>query len=143
MEGVTAWFSERDDGQIDAHLPEEWRVFNEALGDSISTLPPRGEPGPSPSTYWIDKALSGAELALEHGTLTPFTWGNITYLRLNEGREVVAGFDFDPDEDEAEVMPVSDFVALLQEWRSRVVAARALVPRNDEPPETYRRNPIH
>jgi len=58
---------QREDGQVDAHLPDTWIVFNEVLSDSISSLPPRGGDGVGPSTYWIDKAMRGVELALEHG----------------------------------------------------------------------------
>jgi hypothetical protein len=33
-------FTVRGDGQVDASLGDGWRLFDEALGDSISSLPP-------------------------------------------------------------------------------------------------------
>lgn len=33
-------FSAREDGQVDAHLVGNWRLFQDALDDSISSLPP-------------------------------------------------------------------------------------------------------
>src|SRR5437899_1886023 len=47
----------RDDGTVDARLGPEWPIFNEALADSISSLPPRGSAEKRLSTYWIDKTL--------------------------------------------------------------------------------------
>lgn len=132
-------FATRGDGQIDAHLGDPWTVFDHALGDAISSLPPRGATGSGPSTYWIDVAEKGARWASTAGDTRPFIWGNVTYLRF-EGRDVIAAYEFDPDENDAESMPLDDFLGLLAEWRKRVLAAgsRSMT----EFPETYRRNPI-
>lgn len=131
-------FTVRDDGQVDAALIGDWDLFNEALGDSISSLPPRGAAGAGPSTYWIDVARQGALRAREANDDRPFTGGNITLLRMTGGR-VEARYDF-ADEDEAgQFMDFDDFVSLLAEWRMRVEARAGT---SDSPlPETYRRNP--
>jgi len=50
-------FSVRDDGQVDVHLGPEWPIFNVALNDSISSLPPRGWTGNGPSTYWTGSTM--------------------------------------------------------------------------------------
>jgi hypothetical protein len=130
-------FSLRDDGQVDAHLGEAWRIFQDALDDSISSLPPRGALGNGPSTYWVDRAEEGARNAQRDGNERPFTSGNITLLRV-VGDDVVATYDFSEDEP-SQAMPLDDFLAVLDEWRSRIIesAVRATAPL----PETYRRNP--
>lgn len=130
-------FTRRGDGQIDAKV-EGYDLFNEALADSISSLPPRGAEGCGPSTYWIDVALEGARKSAATGDSRPFTAGNITYLRV-DGNNVVAAVDYHEDEEHAERMPIATFTALLTQWRSLVVesqkdAAEVL-------PATYRRNP--
>ncbi len=107
-------FSERPDGQIDASLGPDWPVFNEALSDSVSSLPPRGAEGAGLSTYWIDVAADGARRAAEHGVEQPFVAGNVTYLRV-VGDRVVAGNDFDPDEAEAQS---SRWPTFLTSWPS-------------------------
>ena len=131
-------FSVRDDGQIDAELAGDWPVFNEALSDSISSLPPRGKRGRGPSTYWIDVADRRARLASERNDERPFTWGNITQLRVMGGR-VLASFDYDEPSDDDEAIGLEDFLALLATWRERVVAS----PSRTKFPETYRRNPMN
>ena len=131
-------FSVRDDLQVDAHLGPEWPVFDHALGDSISSLPPRGAPGNGPSTYWIDQAQEGAVKAHRAEDTKPFLWGNITVLHV-ECDTVVAKYDYDEDDEPGEALPLEDFLELLAEWRTRVQdsAASATEPL----PETYRRNP--
>lgn len=57
-----------------------------------------------------------------------------------EGRDVVAAYEFDPDENDAESMPLDNFLGLLAEWREHVLAAGS--HSTIEFPETYRRNPI-
>jgi len=69
-----------------------------------------------------------------------FPAGNVTYLRVNAKREVVAAYDFDPEEEEAESMPIADFVDVLRRWRELVVSARS--PAERALPETYRRDPM-
>jgi hypothetical protein len=135
--GVDVTFSVRDDGQVDAHLGEDWRIFQDALDDSISSLPPRGAVGNGPSTYWVDHAEEGARTAHRHRDERPFTSGNITLLRV-VGDAVVATYDFSDDE-QSQAMPLDDFLALLAGWRSRILdsASHARAPL----PETYRRNP--
>ena len=131
-------FSVRDDLQVDAHLGSEWPVYDHALGDSISSLPPRGARGNGPSTYWIDQAEEGAVKAHRTGDTKPFLWGNITVLRV-VGDTVVANYDYDEDDEPGEALPMEDFLGLLAEWRRRVQVSAASAK---EPlPETYRRNP--
>jgi hypothetical protein len=130
-------FTRRDDGQIDA-VVDGYDLFNEALADSISSLPPRGADGKGPSPYWIDVALEGARNAASTGDTRPFTGGNITYLRV-DGDDVVAGVDYHDDEEFAERMPIETFVALLTQWRSLVVEAQSEA--TEALPQTYRRNP--
>jgi hypothetical protein len=135
---LNARFPVRDDGQVDAQLDGEWPLFNHALSDSISSLPPRGAPGVGPSTYWIDVAEQGARRAAEERDQMPFTSGNITTLRVLEG-QVVASYDFADEGEATEAMDLDEFLALLAAWREKVVisASKATSPL----PETYRRNP--
>lgn len=133
----TFTFTRRSDGQVDA-MVEGLDLFNEALADSISSLPPRGADGKGPSPYWIDVAFEGARRAAATGDSLPFTGGNITYLRV-DGREVVAATDYDDDEEFAERMPLETFLALLTQWRSLVVEAQNEA--TGALPQTYRRNP--
>ena len=135
---IEVTFSVRQDGQVDALLGDEWPIFNEALGDSISSLPPRGAPGNGPSTYWIDVAEAGARRAAETSDDAPFTGGNITELRVRDGL-VIARYDFAEPDEPVDALPLDDFLELLSRWRERVVesARRATSPL----PETYRRNP--
>ena len=131
-------FSVRDDGQVDALIGPELPVFQEALNDSVSSLPPRGAPGNGPSTYWIDHAENGVLSAQRTGDGRPFTWGNTTVLRL-QGDTVVASYDYaEPDEPGDEV-PLADFLALLAEWRIQVMECASIA--KQPLPETYRRNP--
>lgn len=135
---VDVTFSVRDDLQVDAHLGPEWPVFDHALGDSISSLPPRGAAGNGPSTYWIDEAENSALKAHRTGETKPFLWGNITVLQV-VGDTVVAKYDYAEDDEPGEALPMEDFLGLLAEWRSRIQTSAASAT---EPlPETYRRNP--
>ena len=120
---MEATFSSRDDGQVDVSLGPDWPLFNEALNDSISSLPPRGAAGSGPSTYWVDVAEQGALEASERGDETPFTAGNVTRLRVRSGA-VTASLDFAEDEPE-EVMPLADFLAILRAWRVRILDSAA------------------
>lgn len=134
---VETRFTVRADGQVDAHLEGDWPTFNHALEDSISSLPPRGERGTGPSTYWIDVADRGARRSASTGDERPFTWGNITQLRVKAGR-VFASIDIDDPTDEDESLSLEDFLSLLSAWRNRVVASNC----GETYPETYRRNPM-
>lgn len=131
-------FDTRHDGQVDARIVGDYPLFNEALADSISSLPPRGATGLGPSTYWIDAAREGALNAAREGAERPFTWGNITLLRVR-GDGIEARYDYDDDDVAGETIPLADFLSLLEEWRSRIEASAraARLPL----PETYRRNP--
>ncbi len=133
-------FSRRTDGQVDATLGDGWMVFNEALADAVSSLPPRGERGVGPSTYWIDLSEAQARRSATEGELAPFVSGNITYLRV-QGDLVIAAYDFDPEESEAESMPLSVFLGILGQWRTEVLASRHGA--GEVLPDTYRRNPRH
>jgi len=136
---VDVTFSAREDGQVDAHLVGNWRLFQDALDDSISSLPPRGVPGNGPSTYWIDHAEHGTVAAHDRRDDRPFTGGNITRLSVR-GDRIVASYDFNEEDELGQEMPLADLLALLGEWRRRVVEAAANAK---EPlPETYRRNPF-
>lgn len=131
-------FVERDDGQIDAELDSGWSLLAAALNDSVSSLPPRGWKGNGPSTYWVDVALHGLQRAVAAGSDRPFTWGNITLLRLIGGR-VEARYDFDEEDVEGQFLEVLAFQEILEGWRRRIAerAATSSAPL----PETYRRNP--
>ena len=139
MRCVDASFTERDDGQVDIDLGPGWSLLTEALNDSVSSLPPRGAKGNGPSIYWVDVALLGLECARATGSDRPFTWGNITLLRLNNSR-VEARYDFDEEDVEGQLVDVHDLERILQVWRQRIQqsAAASTAPL----PEMYRRNPM-
>jgi hypothetical protein len=114
-------FRSRADGIIDAVVEPGYPVLNHALEDSVSSRAPRGaEPGLS--TYWIELAEERADQAVANGLVEPFATGNVTYLRL-EGDRVVAGYEFDGNEDEAESLPLEAFLRLLAEWKNTVIDA--------------------
>lgn len=94
-------------------------MLQHALDDSIGTRPPRGAPQGGPSTYWIDAATQGLRARLSQSSDEPFASGNITYLRL-VGAEVVAGYDYAPDE-EGDAVGAQDFLELLIAWREATV----------------------
>lgn len=131
-------FTRRDDGTVEVRLRGEWPLFNEALADSVSSLPPRGQNVLGPSTYWVDVALNGLGRALATGSEQPFTVGNITLLRVKGGM-VEARYDYDDDAVAGEFMAVDDFSAVLSEWRRRIEASASGA--TSAFPETYRRNP--
>lgn len=131
-------FSTREDGQVDVDLGPEWQLFTEALNDSISSLPPRGAAGTGPSTYWVDVASHGLDRSLASGSDRPFTWGNITLLRLKGGR-VEARYDFDDDEEHGQFLDVEDFQRILDRWREKIQQSAAAS--SSALPDTYRRNP--
>lgn len=139
MRSVQVTFSAREDGQVDAHLEGELRLFNHALADSISSLPPRGAQGNGPSTYWIDHAAEGVRRAAMNGDERPFTSGNITVLQVSGGDTVVAKHEYDEDDEPGDALPLVDFLALLAAWRHQVI--EAATASTSPLPETYRRNP--
>lgn len=136
---MDAQFTTREDGQIDVTLGSDWPLLTEALNDCVSSLPPRGATGNGPSTYWVDVAIGGLDRALASGTDRPFTWGNATLLRLNEGR-VEARYDYDEDDVPGEFVDADDVRGVLRDWRTRIESSAST---STSPlPETYRRNPM-
>jgi hypothetical protein len=131
-------FSSREDGQIDVDLGPEWPLFTEALNDCVSSLPPGGAKGSGPSPYWVDFARLGLDRALESGSDRPFTWGNVTLLRLKRGR-VEARLDFEEEDVPGQFLDVPEFQTVLDEWRRRIV--QSAPDSTSALPETYRRNP--
>ena len=132
-------FSVREDGQVDVDLGPEWPLFTEALNDCVSSLPPRGARGNGPSTYWADVARLGLDRALASDSDRPFTWGNVTLLRL-KGGQVEARLDFEDEEVPGEFLEVQEVQRILDEWRQRIQEAASA---STSPlPETYRRNPM-
>ncbi len=128
-------FQTRIDGQIDAELVGDWHLFNEALADSVSSLPPRGEAGAGPSTYWVDVALTALSRLEAAGCEGLISGGNWTSFWLVDER-VEARNDYG-DPDDAEAITARIFHALLAEWRRRIARSESM----RELPHTYRRNP--
>lgn len=138
-------FTERPDGVIEATVGSGDELFDHALNDAISSRAPRGAVRQGLSTYWIDRTEEGLRRAIEHGLSEPFAAGNATYLRLS-GDVVIAAYEFDPDESEAESLPVVDFLALLAEWRQRVIEAGGAhgdeAARLEDPPRPRPMGPV-
>jgi hypothetical protein len=115
-------FEVRADGVIEMHVDPRNGTMDTALNDAVTSRAPRGAVHAGLSTYWIDRTEQRARAAAAEGIDRPFASGNVTYLRV-AGDRVVAGFDFDPDEAEAESVPLADFLAVLAAWRERVIEA--------------------
>jgi hypothetical protein len=115
-------FITQDDGMIEATVGPEHMLMNHALEDAVSSRAPRGAACPGLSTYWIDQAESRLRSAMETQSSDPFASGNVTWLRL-DGTHIVAGYVFDPDEQEGDTIPLHDFLDLLRQWRKLVVQA--------------------
>lgn len=127
-------FATRADGQIDATLEGDWPLFNEALSDSISSLPPMGTTESGPSSYWLEVAantLDRLEVAASEGVIAS---GNWTSIQLLDGNIAAANDYADPAD--AETVSVEAYPALLAEWRNRIRQSDA----KSELPQTYRRN---
>jgi hypothetical protein len=127
----------RDDGTVDARLGPEWPIFNEALADTVSSLPPRGSPERHLSTYWIDNTLHRLRRMRQSNEVGPIAGGN-AYSLVLAGDEVVAVFDYG-DEESVERLPADEVDRLLAAWRTHVVETQLHEQR--EVPQTYRRNP--
>jgi hypothetical protein len=137
MPRMDVHFSPRDDGQVDVDLGPELSLFTQALNDSVSSLPPRAAQGNGPSTYWVDAARVGLDRALSTGSERPFACGNITLLRLKEGR-VEARWDFDEEDAPGQFLDTQDFQRVLVDWRQRITESAST---STSPlPDTYRRN---
>lgn len=115
-------FTVRGDGIIEAHVASGDSLLAQALNDAVSSRAPRGAASQGLSTYWIDRTEQALRGAIADGLDEPFASGNATYLRL-DGDRVVAAYDFDPDEEGGESLPLDEFVSLLNEWRHLVIDA--------------------
>jgi hypothetical protein len=127
----------RDDGTIDAFLGPEWPTFNEALADTVSSLPPRGSAERHLSTYWIDNTLNRLRRMRLSGEAGPIASGN-AYSLVLVGDDVTAVCDY-VDKENVERLPAGEIERFLVEWREHVVQAQQHERR--VVPETYRRNP--
>ncbi|MBX3194549.1 MAG: hypothetical protein KF727_05540 [Microbacteriaceae bacterium] len=116
---------------IDVDLGVDCPGWNEALSDSISSMPPRNSPDHELSTYWIDRALSALQSEAAEGEA--LASGNATQIVSSSGR-VVARSLYDLFEEEA--MDSDEFERLLTEWRAEVVTHQ----HDFHIEETYRRN---
>lgn len=128
-------------------LHDQLPLMRRALSDSLNSRPPKGARQDGPSTYWIDEALKDLMASIQDGSERPFAAGNITYLRLKNG-QVEARLDVDPeDSDSVDRVAATDFVALLQVWRERMLVespgADSRVPPNDTLPVTPQRRGSH
>ena len=104
-------FVERSDGIIEIQMPGATSLLVEGLNDSVSSRAPRGVVRGGLSTYWIDRADAAVRKAVEYGITEPFAAGNATYLQIDGER-----------------MPIGEFLALLAEWRAKVIAAGGVSP---------------
>jgi hypothetical protein len=133
-----AFLQLRDDGTVDARLGPEWPLFNEALADAISSLPPRGSEERRLSTYWIDAALDRLRKLQTANGQGRIAGGN-AYGIVFSPDGVTAVFDYANDDDPGETMTAEEFVDLLERWRAAVLEVQKTETR--EVPATYRRNP--
>ena len=116
-------FARTAEGFVGVTLDDGLPLMREALHDSVGVWPPTGLPQDGPSTYWIDVSLRGLRARLEDGSAEPFASGNITYLQLREGH-VEARYDYDDvDSDCVDRVPADSFLAMLEEWRQRLLDA--------------------
>jgi hypothetical protein len=114
-------FTTRPNGIIDVGLGEDHMLMADALNDALSSRAPRFAVHSGVSTYWIDRAEHGLRRAMEARSIDPFASGNVWCLRLDEGR-IIAAYDFAPEED-ADTLPLDDFLSVLVEWRAEVISA--------------------
>jgi hypothetical protein len=134
-------FDLTDAGFVNVTLDEELPVLSDALEDSLGTRPPRAAPQDGPSTYWLDNGIARLRERMESGTAEPFASGNATYLQLQEGL-VEARYDYDPpDSDVISAVAADEFLALLVEWRRRVVEVSPDAVRRMPPPSVGRPMP--
>lgn len=124
-------FIRREGRGIDVDLGPEHPGWNEALADSISSMPPRSSWRRGLSTYWIDHVLDGLRAGGDDGVA--LTSGNSTEI-VTDGGAVLARSLYELFEDEP--MSRELFEGLLVAWRAEVVEHRGEF-RIDK---TYRRN---
>jgi len=117
--GWAADFATRSDGQVDASLAGDWPIFNQALPDCISSLPPLGDITAGPSTYWIEVAAQEAKWASFSGSESAFICGKATFLQLVAGC-VVARYDHDRSSGPSESITIEAFLALLTDWQKQI-----------------------
>lgn len=121
---------------IDLVLGEGWPGFNEALADSVSTMPFRGEATTGLSTYWLDLLIERVENWSDApGVEQSVISGNATELIKVDDR-VVARSLYELFEDES--LPIAEVLPALRSWREQVVAKGGMFTI----PETYRRAPF-
>lgn len=126
------WTFTRAEGRgIDVDLGPERSGWNEALADSISSMPPRSSWRRTLSTYWIDRTLGALHAEPTDGVA--LASGNSTEIVM-DGDVVVARSLYDLFDDEQ--MNRDVFEGLLVAWRAEVVAHR----REFRIEKTYRRN---
>ncbi len=115
-------FAVTDGGIIEARISPGDGLLELALNDAIGSRAPMGADRQGLSTYWIDRAESALGLAIAGGLTEPFAAGNVTYFRL-DGERVVVAYEFDPEEEEAVSLAVSELLEILHAWRLRVIEA--------------------
>ena len=129
-------FSQSTSRGIELRLGDHWPGFNEALADSVSTMPHRGEATTSLSTYWLDLLIGRLESwSDEPGVEQSVISGNTTEL-VKVGDFVIARSLYELFDDER--LPIVDLLPVLGRWRDQVTT-------NGEKfaiPETYRRAPF-
>lgn len=134
-------FTVSDEGLVEVALAEDLPYMVHALQDSLGTRPPRGASQDGPSTYWIDTTLEQLNGRLKDGGKDPIASGNITYLIVRDG-SVQARLDIDSDvDDNYDAVSVEDFLALLRDWRARVMAESPEADKRMPPPRAARAMP--
>lgn len=129
-------FIESEARGIDLVLGEGWPGFNEALADSVSTMPFRGQSTTGLSTYWLDLLIERLEDRSDApGVEQSVINGNATEL-IKVDDEVVARSLYELFEDER--LLVAEMLPVLRLWREQVVAKGGTFTI----PETYRRAPF-
>ena len=109
---VAQYVQVRDDGTVDVRLGPRWAIFNEALADAVTSLPPRGSPERRLSTYWIDQTLSRLAAFRHGGEGGVVASGNAYSISVSENH-VTAMWDYG-DADTSERMTIAEFVEILE-----------------------------
>jgi hypothetical protein len=114
---VIVSFTESHGRGVDVSLGKDWPGFNEALADSASSMPFRGERRTTLSTYRIDLLTTRIE-AWDGQVENSLAAGNTTEL-LKHHDVVIARSLYDLFDDEQ--LPVETILTTLRAWRDRVV----------------------